>query len=543
MKDLSQRLSLVLGSDVNKIHAQRYANPDLISLGDMKSWREYVRINDFTHANAFLLSIDIQKMMEGAKSDGSTCLPLSVIIEYALAYYPDTSTKDVVESLITHCGYVICNNHLFEASLLNYELSIPNEFDRIKNAPHFMEGVSKNKTEAIYEYSAYHGLSKPQQHCIKQILTSKIFLLRGLPGSGKTSLVQTLVMALIEEQVLSKDEIIIIAPTNKAASRASITKDMTIQTKAKTYHKGLGYNPYTDSYIYGQKRKLPYKLIIIEECGLLDAQMLFRILDAAGSFSSLLFCGDENQLLSIAPGDSINDLLSLDTNSMQLTEAFRYESSHINDVARDIINGTQTHNLKGDSVFLIKHDKSNSDKQILNVIWRMSEAAQCDPIQDIQILSAGYKGELGVNHINTLVHSVVSDGANNYVVGERVIFLENIGDVARGDVGTITKISNNGNRVWVEVNNTTQMLVGKNINYIDLAYCLTVHKSQGCEFDHVILLLDQAHERLITKRLLLTAITRAKKSITIIGDNDVLAKGLNRDIPTRLTYIKTMQVN
>ncbi len=540
MSELEKRLDMILEGKVEPLLASRYAEPRLLNLGNSEEWAAFVNCNNFVFKDAFMLSMSIQRMCQGANNLGSTCVSLETIEQYMFdCGITDPQLLDtVIDDLVSNCDLTLESRAIFPKRLLEAEKSIESDLRRINEAPDFVEVLCQSKINSVIGSLSKAGLVSEQLDAVHEMLGNSTYLLRGLPGSGKTKLIQWFLKALVDEKCISETEVLLLAPTNKAAVRATVREAERVIIPSVTIHKGLGFNPYTESYVFSDGKRLPHKIIVVDEVSLLGSDLLAKVLAAAGSFAKVVFVGDENQLLSIEPGDVVNDLIILGTKTQQLAHPHRSPSAHLNAVARSIINNKKEFQLKGEGVFLIKSPSSAEGQRLLEVVTRMSDAAQCDPINDIQFLALTYKGKIGADYVNSLFHSVVGEGRQGYAVGDKIIVDSNMKYFAKGDAGYVTKVSDSGSRVWIDVQGRAQMLVGKSISNISLAYCLTVHKSQGSEYDHVVLLLDDTYSHMITKRSLLTAITRAKKSITIIGNATTLKRGLIRKEHPRLTLAK-----
>jgi exodeoxyribonuclease V alpha subunit len=534
--NLDLRLQHLLGKGIEALLLSRYADKELISLADKSAWIDYIQNNDFAHPTEFALSMCIQKMLTGANNMGSTCAPMSAITIFASTNYPSADLTMVLEDLDTKNNIVVYKNALFYKSTLEAEKGTINEIKRLRSTDGWLSKISQYNKQRIKQHMNNAGQSSEQVEAGAMVLNNKISIITGLPGSGKTAFIKSFCLGLLSISTLNASDILIMAPTNKAAARASFQNGASKSVKAKTIHRALGFNPYTDSYVFDGTKKLHFKLVVIDEGSMISSLRIYHILRACCTTAHVVIIGDDNQLESIEPGDVLSDFIRFGICHISFIELHRSSRDQINIAARTLL---KTNVLEtGEGIHLIRSVEGNNDNRMLQVLDRITKSTNCHPTKEVQFLSNGYKGALGVNRINDLLHSVLTDGAISLAVGDKVMSLENTGKLCNGDIGFVSKVSPSGNRIWATFGKEQYKFEGKKRNQLTLSYGITNYKAQGCEFPHVIICLDEEHRHMITRRSIFTAITRAKLSVIIIGSKELLTQALNRSEPERLTLFK-----
>jgi exodeoxyribonuclease V alpha subunit len=537
--DLDLRLQHILGKGIEGLLLSRHADKELISLADKGAWIDYIHNNDFAHPNEFALSMCIQKMLNGANNMGSTCAPMSAISIFANTSYPSTDLSIVLEDLLTKNNIVVYKNALFHGNTLEAEKGTIDEINRLRSTEGWLSKISPTNKQRITQHMHNAGQSSEQVAAGSLVLNNKISIITGLPGSGKTAFIKSLCLGLLSTSTVDASDILIMAPTNKAAARASFQNGASKTVKAKTIHRALGFNPYTDSYVFDGTKKLPFKIVVIDEGSMISSLRIYHILRACGTTAHVVIIGDNNQLESIEPGDVLGDFIKFGICHISFIELHRSSRDQINLAARTLL---KTNILEtGEGIHLIRAAEGSNDKRILQVLDRIAKSTNCHPTEEVQFVSNGYMGALGVNRINDVLHSVLTDGAISLAVGDKVMSLENTGKLCNGDIGFITKVSPSGNQIWATFDKEQYKFEGKKRNQLSLSYAITNYKAQGCEFSHVIICLDKEHLHMITKRSIFTAITRAKLSVIIIGSKELLTQALNHSEPERLTLFKLIQ--
>jgi len=400
-----------------------------------------------------------------------------------------------------------------------------------------------------------------QREAIFKALTSPMLILTGGPGTGKTTVIKGIVEMYadlhgksLNPKEYKDDEVfpfLLTAPTGRAAKRMSESTGL----PAVTIHRLLGWNG-TEGFDFNEDNPLKGKIIIVDETSMVDIWIAYSLFQAIPSDCQVIIVGDEDQLPSVGPGQVLKDLLASQTiPSVRLIDIYRQaEGSTIIELAHEMKQGRLPANI-------LQNQKDRSffacnASQVLSVVQQVVTSAKKKgySAMDIQVLAPMYKGPAGIDVLNKEIQEIFNPnpdksrkeivfGETTYRIGDKVLQLVNMPEkqVFNGDIGIIVSmnlkkekdnqdakdeiiISYDGNEVSYEKSD---------LNQITLAYCCSVHKSQGSEFPIVILPVVKSYYRMLRKNLLYTAITRAKKSLILCGEVDSLEFGVKRDDETK----------
>ncbi|GEM00546.1 exodeoxyribonuclease V alpha subunit [Halolactibacillus halophilus] len=392
---------------------------------------------------------------------------------------------------------------------------------------------------------------KVQYDAIKQALMTKVMILTGGPGTGKTTVIKGILKAYSElndvsmklQDYTKRSEFpyILTAPTGRAAKRITESTGL----PAYTIHRLLGWDGH-QHFEKTQDNPLEGKMIIIDEFSMVDVFLANQLFKAIPSTMQVLLVGDEDQLPSVGPGQVLSDLLhSQQVTQIKLDEVYRQkEGSKIITLAHRIKHDELTADdlIKASDFNFIPCQRHQLLHSIETIVTRA--IARGFDIQDIQILAPMYKTDVGINEINTRIQSVVNPkrkGARElhtkdtvFRTGDKVIQLVNQPEdnVFNGDIGKITAIFwekenvEGEDQVIVTFEDDDVTYTRQDLLNITHAYCISIHKSQGSEFPIVVMPVDRAYRRMLRKNLLYTAMTRAKQSLIICGDQSAFLEGV-----------------
>lgn len=392
---------------------------------------------------------------------------------------------------------------------------------------------------------------KVQYEAIKQALMTKIMILTGGPGTGKTTVIKGILQAFSELSGVSmalKDytsrsdfPYILAAPTGRAAKRMTESTGL----PAYTIHRLLGWDGH-QHFEKTQDNPLEGKLIIIDEFSMVDIFLANQLFKAIPSTMQVLLVGDEDQLPSVGPGQVLSDLLhSGQITQVKLDEVYRQkEGSKIITLAHKIKHDALTREelAKASDFNFIPCQRQHLMHSIETIVTRA--IARGFDIQDIQVLAPMYKTDVGIHEINKRIQDIVNpkrQGVREIFTkdmvlrtGDKVIQLVNQPEdnVFNGDIGKVTAIfRENENvdgeeQVVVSFEEDDVIYTRQDLLNITHAYCISIHKSQGSEFPIVVMPVDRAYRRMLRKNLLYTAMTRAKQSLIICGDQQAFIEGV-----------------
>ena len=480
-------------------------------------------------------------------------------ISYELLHNQVTKQYNIVDDLIIDTLDSMEKDNLITrfdsyiqlTSFINCEAYIADQVQfRLK---HISAPVSKDFKDVISEFSANHNinLAPLQKKALEMALSQPVSIITGGPGTGKTTIINGLVYSLSntiydnldQDQLI--DKIALVAPTGRASYRMMESTDY----PAKTIHSLLGIKQTSGQARYDEKNKLPLEYIIIDEFSMVDMFLFRQLLKALESTCRIIIVGDPDQLESVGPGSLLRDFLNSGViPTTKLTDIYRQgDGSSISKLSL-AIKDEQPITAGNDqevSVIDIKTNLINNVEKVVN----KSLASGFD-LTKTQVLYTRYQGEVGIDHFNQILHpkakgKMISFNQHDYFVGDKIMILKNDYDldVYNGDIGFITKIydeqaKGNDTAIEIEIRNRKIDLTYKELNLLTHAYCISVHKSQGSEFDMVIL---PIHDQfMLTKKVIYTAITRARKKLIIIGDINKLNNGICKNDYYRNTRIKQL---
>ena len=393
--------------------------------------------------------------------------------------------------------------------------------------------------------------NEDQERAIISALNNNITIISGGPGTGKTTIINAIVRLYIDEYKLGPQDILeniaLLAPTGRASKKLATSTN----TPAYTIHRYLKWYKDSNSFFYNEYNKTNHKLIIVDEVSMIDIDLFNALLNGIRPNVKLILVGDIFQLPSVGAGLVLNDLIESDYfNFVPLNQIYRQsENSYIPYLAKEI----KTNDLSEE--FLTKRDDYNfviaENAQIKDAIRKIVLKSIEKGIDErgLQILAPMYRGDNGIDNLNVLLQNIynpsnhkkneIKYGEVIYREGDKVIQLVNNLDnnVFNGDIGYIDTINNNkliinfdGNRIEYEK---------KNLKEIKHAYAMTIHKSQGSEFEYVLMPVSNSYFKMLYNKLIYTGVSRAKKSLIIVGDPNAFIQGVrNNYSANRKTSLK-----
>ena len=383
-----------------------------------------------------------------------------------------------------------------------------------------------------------------QIKAITSALNNNITIISGGPGTGKTTIINAIVKLYIDENKLNNvdisEHIALLAPTGRASKKMSVATGL----PASTIHRYLKWNKESDEFMINENNKNFQRLIIVDEVSMVDASLFAALLKGIYSSVKLILVGDSFQLPSVGPGLVLNDLINSDYfNYVELNYIYRQsENSYIPFLAREIKNKDLTEE------FLNKHDDYNfiivDSKDIRLTIKKIIEAGINKGFDEnnLQILAPMYKGDCGIDNLNSMLEALFNpnDKLNKIIYGDifykendKVLQLVNDPDnnVFNGDIGYIKRIISVANKelITIDFDGNLVNYQKKDLKNIRHAYAMTIHKSQGSEFDHIIMPISFNYGGMLYNKILYTGVSRAKKSLILIGDPKAFYRGIQND--------------
>ncbi len=399
-----------------------------------------------------------------------------------------------------------------------------------------------------------------QKNAIKNALENRISIISGGPGTGKTTIINAITRLYIEMNQLSPidvfSNIALIAPTGRASKKLAESTHL----PAMTIHRYLKWNKDTNEFSINEYNKNNHQLIIVDETSMIDTFLFDSLLKGINANIQLILVGDTFQLPSVGAGLILNDLVDSGLFSYNPLERIyrQSENSYIADLAREI----KEHNLS--ETFLEKKDDYNffltESKEITKMVKEICSRSikKGLKVDDIQILAPMYKGENGIDNLNLMLQELFNSesvekkelklGDILFREGDKVLQLVNNPDcnVYNGDIGYIKSIETKyaprkKEVITIDFDGSYVEYSKEDLYMIKHAYAITIHKSQGSEFPHVILPVSKNYYKMLYNKLIYTGVSRAKKSLVIVGEKNAFLMAMNNDYSSnRKTTLKSV---
>ena len=374
-----------------------------------------------------------------------------------------------------------------------------------------------------WQDSCHFELADKKREAVEKSLQSGMTVITGGPGTGKTTVVQTIIR-LAEQEGL---RILLCAPTGRAAKRLAETT----QRKAKTIHRLLipdGHVGKVQSFEYNETKLLPADLVIVDEVSMLDMEMMYHLLNALKPQCRCILVGDADQLPSVGAGAVLHDVIASEmVPVVRLDTIFRQKEGGRIVTNAHLINNGRLPVVNEDLEFRFVEIETEADGATqISALYR-SEVQETGDEFAVQVLSPMYKDPCGVDNLNQLIQErlnppVVGKGELKgrhmiFRVGDKVMQKHNDYEkgVFNGDIGQIFAVQHD--MVYVRYPEQDVKYEGAEIDEITLAYAITVHKSQGSEYHTVIMALVNSHSIMLQRNLFYTAVTRAKRKVILVG--------------------------
>lgn len=382
-----------------------------------------------------------------------------------------------------------------------------------------------------------------QKEAIESSLKEKIMILTGGPGTGKT----TIIRAILTIYRKLGRKVLLCAPTGRAAKRLSETSG----EEAKTIHRLLEYKPGENIFLKNEHNPLKADLIIVDEFSMVDIPLMFHFMKAIPPWTSLLFVGDKDQLPSVGPGNILKDLINSGViRVVELEDIFRQSRESMIVVnSHRIRKGMFPYLFKErkDFIFISEENEEKAFERIVDLITReIPERFGLNPMSsDIQVIAPLYKGIAGVDNFNRILQERLNPKGENFPgipfkIGDKVMQIKNNyeKDVFNGDIGRVLNIDEKGVTVFFD---REVIYDREELDELTLAYAISVHKSQGSEYEACVMPVLTQHYIMLQRNLLYTALTRAKKLAILVGSKKALAIAIKNNKPykrnTRLASI------
>ena len=548
---------------ISIVKSNPYCLNELIDFNKLdKVYLNIGTFDDETRIKACL--VETIKRLEMA--DGDTYFSLEEILDGLKRFFsllPDTSvTEKVVEELSVNNDIIVDKDKYYLKTTYEMEYDIAKNLSLINNIPPVE--IKEFDTEIIkLQESIDVTYNKEQLLAIKKALENRISIITGGPGTGKTTIIKAITKLYIKIHNLRPDEIssqiALLAPTGRAAKKLAESTGL----PASTIHRYLKWNKEANDFQINELNKNFHRLVIVDETSMIDTHLFDALLKGICTNIQLILVGDANQLPSVGPGLILSDLINSDIFTFTPLETIYRQSnnSYIPYLAQEIKNKDLSNDYltKKDDYNFLNATGSNIRELIKMICERSIKKGLTD--KDIQILAPMYKGENGIDHLNEILRDLfnppdtkkkeIKVGEVTYRVGDKVLQLTNDPNngVFNGDIGYIKDI------VTITVPKKQEAIVidfdGNKIDYkkedmnmVKHAYAISIHKSQGSEFPHVIMPITKSYYKMLYNKLIYTGVSRAKKSLVLIGEPYALIMAVNNDYSNqRKTTLKERLLN
>ncbi len=428
------------------------------------------------------------------------------------------------------------------------ETGVASRVKTLTRAPYSRRKVDAEKAVEWVEREISMSLAMNQIEAVKSALDSKIMVITGGPGTGKTTIIKA-ILAIFERLSV---EILLAAPTGRAAKRMSEATGR----EAKTIHRMLEFSPNKGGFQRDDKHPLVCDLLIIDEASMIDTVLMYNLLKAVPLHSTLILIGDVNQLPSVGPGNVLQDIIeSRAVPVVRLLEIFRQAQDSSIIVNAHLINSGVIPRLEAstegwnDFYFIEKTEPEEALATILKLVCeRIPKAFGFDPIDDVQILTPMNRGTVGASNLNLELQKALNPGeegvmrgGRSFRINDKVMQIRNNydKDVYNGDIGRISRIDRENQEVTIIFDGRAVSYDYPDLDEIVLAYAVSVHKSQGSEYPCVVIPLLTQHYVLLQRNLLYTAVTRGRKLVIVVGSKKAMAIAVKNDKPqNRYTFLK-----
>ena len=397
-------------------------------------------------------------------------------------------------------------------------------------------------------------LSTQQEEILSQMLSHKVSVITGGPGTGKTTLIRsiTAVMEKLGRRVM------LAAPTGRAARRLSEVTGR----PAATLHKALGYNLADDRFERTEDDPLAADVVVVDETSMVDTLLMAHLIRAVPVTATLILVGDVFQLPSVGPGNVLADLIrSEKVVTFRLTEIFRQETeSRIVINAHRVLQGLTPEIAPPDDPDLPSEfnfiQQANPEKVVQMLVklcqQEIPRRFQLDPVRDIQVLTPMHRGLVGTLNLNRVLQDALNPTGEQvevvgrrFKVGDKVMHLRNNyrKEVFNGDIGILDSIDLEAERAEVDYDGRKVPYDFVELDELSLAYAISVHKSQGSEYPAVVIPLLTQHYVMLQRNLLYTALSRGKQLVVMVGTTKALNVALKNDRPRQRRSMLARRLN
>jgi exodeoxyribonuclease V alpha subunit len=555
---LATRIYKTYGSEsIKRIHDNPYCLSEEVFGVGFKTADRIASGLGIPHESTIRLEAGVRYVLSLASSGpGHVFLPRHELVMLAvkeLSISAEALETFIQQLLFTGRGLVVeqtpIGEVVFLKGLYNAEVGAASRLRAIlaTEAPSFKRDISERIQE--FEGSAGMKLAARQAEAVELAGKSKVLIITGGPGTGKTTIIRT-ILGIMGQDVRVR----LCAPTGRAAKRM----EESTGREAQTLHRLLGYKPGT-GFRHNQANPLEADVVIVDEASMMDVSLFNHLLQALPGFCRLILVGDVDQLPSVGPGIVLRDIIGSGVVPVvRLDEIFRQGQESRIVVNAHRVNRGERLSLGGgvgSDFFFLAHDDPAEILEVVKTLvsQRLPHSLGIDPVRDIQVLApTRRKNLLAVNNLNLELQALlnppkagageVKHGDHSFRSGDKVMQLRNDyeREVFNGDVGVVVGVSQKMSMLTVRFPGHDRPVVYKRIDLDDLvlAYASTVHKAQGGEHPVVVFVLHTQHHVLLQRNLLYTGMTRGRRMVVLVGSSKAVNRAIqNNKIAERHTRL------
>lgn len=498
----------------------------------------------FGHDSLLRARGGLQHILSEATGDGHTALPRESLLGSAveLLGVDEAVVRGALERELADGQLAVEDisgeTMVFLPALRAAELAVAETLLRLAALPSKYPGIDFEKALAWVQEKTGKQLSPSQVEALRTVLGVRVAVITGGPGVGKTTLLDSLLKILTAKRVKFQ----LCAPTGRAAKRMGESTGH----PALTVHRLLEFLP-SGGFKRGKKHPLETDLVVVDEVSMVDVPLMASLCRALPPQGSLILVGDPDQLPSVGPGSILADLLkSGAVPSVRLTEIFRQaEASRIVRAAHEVRHGRvpeETAEKGADFAFLHREEPEEIAKLVLRLVREeIPRRLGLDPLRDVQVLAPMRRGSLGIRELNTVLQAALNPPqpdcpeierfGTRFRKGDKVLQTRNDYDkeVFNGDIGRIAVIDSESRQVGIDFDGRRVVYDFGELDEVEHAYAISIHKSQGSEFPAVVIPLAMQHFLLLQRNLLYTGITRGKKLVVVAGQRKALVTAVRQN--------------
>ncbi|MFH1009316.1 MAG: ATP-dependent RecD-like DNA helicase [Candidatus Latescibacterota bacterium] len=474
-------------------------------------------------------------LSQASDKEGHVFLPADLLMASAAENLnvPEEKLRPCLGDLSREGEVVIEDEHVYLPALYYAEQAVSKKLHQLAQVQK-VELLNLGEEITAVETRTGFAFAERQRQAIIRALRENILILTGGPGTGKT----TTVLGMIDLFLRRGRSIACCAPTGRAAKRMAEATGR----EAQTIHRLLKFQP-RGGFEYDGNPPLPADVVIVDEVSMIDILLMHHLLKAVRPSTTLILVGDVDQLPSVGPGNVLRDMIaSRSVPTVRLDHIFRQAQESRIVVNAHRINKGLFPTLKSDPTsdffFIDREQPADIVETLLSLCTeRLPRRYGYDPIEDIQVLAPMYRGETGVTHLNTILQERLNPTGTQiqrsgalFRAGDKVMQTRNNyqKEIFNGDIGRILSIDLEQQELVVRFDTPVSYAFSE-LDELSLAYAVSIHKSQGCEYKAVLFPLSTQHFMMLQRNLLYTAITRARELVIVVGTKKALAIAVGND--------------